>query len=279
MRHYKKYYWLFLAPTLIAFLIAFVIPFFMGVYLSFTEWQGTFLDAKFIGLVNYKEAFHDERFRDAFWFTAKFSVVSVILINIVAFSLALLLTRGIKGTNLFRTVFFMPNLIGGIVLGYIWQVIIYSILDQFNLALSMDPKYGFWGLVIVMNWQMAGYMMIIYIAAIQNIPKELIEAAEMDGANSSQKVKNIIIPSVMPAVTICLFLTLSNSFKLYDQNLSLTNGDPNFQTAMLALDIVSTFYNRMNFGMGQAKAVMFLLLVGVLTLTQVFITSRKEVEA
>lgn len=275
----KKYFPLFVLPTLIAFAVAFLIPFVMGLYLSFTKFT-TVTDSKWVGFDNYIKAFTvNTEFLDAFFFTAKFAVVSVITINVFAFGLALLLTKGIKGTNLFRTVFFMPNLIGGIVLGYIWQLIINGFLYKFGYDITYDARFGFWGLVILMNWQLIGYMMILYIAGIQNIPGELLEAARIDGANSRQILRKITIPMVMPSITICTFLTLTNAFKLFDQNLALTGGMPAKKTAMLALDIYSTFYNRVGFeGVGQAKAVMFFVLVATVALIQLKITRSKEVE-
>ena len=278
-RYLQKYFAVFALPTLIAFLIAFVIPFFMGLYLSFTRLY-TVLDARWTGFSNYLKAFTGNReFLNALWFTAKFAVVSVVSINVIAFLFALLLTRGIRGTNLFRTVFFMPNLIGGIVLGYIWQMILNGILGFFGVSLTYDPNYGFWGLVILMNWQLIGYMMIIYIAGIQSIPGDLVDAAKVDGANRWGILRNVTIPMVMPSITICTFLTLTNSFKLFDQNLALTAGAPSKQTAMLALDIYNTFYGRTGFeGVGQAKAVVFFLLVAAIALIQLLITRRREVE-
>jgi len=274
----KRYFPIFALPTIIAFIIAFLGPFIMGIYLSFTEFH-TVVDASWVGLKNYSLVFSDEGFMKALWFTTKFTIVSVVTINIFAFSLALLLTGTIKGTNVFRTVFFMPNLIGGIVLGYIWLSIINSILYKFGVTITYDPKYGFWGLVILMNWQLIGYMMIIYIAGIQNVPNELIEAAKIDGANRWQILKKITVPLVMPAATIGLFLTLTNSFKLFDQNLALTNGAPAESTTMLALNIYKTFYGRMGWeGVGQAKGVIFFIIVGIIALTQVAITRRREVE-
>ena len=274
----KKYFPLFVLPTLVAFLIEFLVPFLLGIVLSFCKFT-TVTNATFVGISNYVKAFANEDFFNALWFTVKFTVVSVISVNVIAFVLALGLTKGIKGTNLFRTVFFMPNLIGGIVLGYIWQIIINGVLGHFGLTLSMDGKYGFWGLVVLMNWQLIGYMMIIYIAGLQNISPELIEAAKIDGATKLQTLFNVTIPMVMPSVTICLFLTLTNSFKLFDQNLALTQGGPAKSTTMLALDIYNTFYGRMGWeGVGQAKAVIFFIIVGVLAITQLVLTRRKEVE-
>lgn len=278
-RSLKKYFWLFLFPTLIAFLIAFLVPFVMGVGLSFTEFT-TVTDARFVGLSNYIQVFtanHD--FLNAFWFTVKFTVVSVVTVNLLAFILALLLTRGLRGTNFFRTAFFMPNLIGGIVLGYIWQLIINGILASRGVDLTYDAQYGFWGLVVLMNWQMIGYMMIIYVAGLQNIPHELHEVAAIDGASGWQTLKHITLPLVMPSVTICTFLTLSNSFKMFDQNYALTAGAPGKQTQMLALDIYNTFYGSVGQeGIGQAKAVLFFILVALVALVQMRLTGRKEAE-
>ena len=274
----KKYFPIFVLPTLIAFTIAFLIPFVMGIYLSFTKFT-TVTNSRWVGFDNYIKAFSNQDFIDAFLFTGKFTIVSVITINIMAFTLAMVLTRGLKGTNLFRTVFFMPNLIGGIVLGYIWQLIINGVLANFGYDITYDAKFGFWGMVILMNWQLIGYMMILYIAGIQNIPTDLVEAARIDGAKSHQILRKITLPLVMPSITICLFLTLTNSFKLYDQNLALTAGKPGRETAMLALDISNTFYHRNGWeGVGQANAVLFFLMVAVIALTQIVVTRRKEVE-
>ena len=274
----KRYFPIFVLPTLIAFSFAFIIPFVMGVYLSFCKFK-TITNAQFVGLENYIKIFADKDFVNAFGFTLKFSVVSIITINVFAFILALALTRKIKGTNLFRTVFFMPNLIGGIILGYIWQQMINAVLLKYETTLVANPTYGFWGLVILMNWQMIGYMMIIYVAGLQNVPTDLIEAAQIDGATSLQTLFKVKIPMVMPSITICLFLTVSNSFKLFDQNLALTAGAPSKKTAMLALDIYKTFYGRNGYeGVGQAKAVLFFIVVAVIALGQLVLTRRKEVE-
>ena len=260
----KKYFPIFLFPTVIAFCIAFVIPFITGLYLSFCNFT-TVSNAKFVGLENYIKAFSSsQRFGQAFGFTTIFTIISIITVNIIAFTLAYLLTKKIKGTNFFRTVFFMPNLIGGIVLGYTWQSMINAILANYGTTLVANAKYGFIGLIILMNWQMIGYMMIIYIAGLQNVPTELIEASKIDGATKWQTLRHVTIPMVMPSITICLFLTLSNSFKLYDQNLALTAGAPIHKTEMLALNIVNSFYGRSNFeGVGQAKAVMFFIIVAL----------------
>lgn len=275
----KKYFWLFALPALICFLIAFVIPFFWGLVLSFCKFTNI-TNASFIGFSNYIKAFTiDNYFTNSFWFTLFFTIVTVLSINILAFTLAILLTRDIKGTNTFRTIFFMPNLIGGIVLGWVWNVIINGALAYFETSITARASYGFWGLVILMNWQNVGYMMVIYIAAIQNIQTDMLEAAEIDGASSSTTLFKIIIPAVMPSITICLFMTITNGFKLYDQNLALTAGGPNHKTEMLAMNIFNTFYGRVGFeGVGQAKAVIFTIIVAAIALMQLKITRKKEFE-
>ena len=274
----KKYFPIFALPTLLAFVTFFLIPFILGIYLSFCEFT-TITDASFVGVKNYLEIFKDATFIHALWYTALFTIASVLTINVIAFTVAMLLTKGIKGTNVFRTVFFMPNLIGGIVLGYIWQMIFNGVLLYFNKTLTFSASYGFWGLVILMNWQQIGYMMIIYIAGIQNIPTELIEAAKIDGANSKQVLRNVTLPMVMPSITICTFLTLTNSFKLFDQNLALTAGQPADKSELLALNIYNTFYGRTGWeGVGQAKAVVFFILVALIALVQLRITRGKEVQ-
>ena len=274
----KKYFPVFALPTLVAFTIGFIVPFLMGIYLSFCKFT-TVTDAKFVGFSNYTKIFTDATFLHALWYTALFTIVSVVLINVLAFVIAMLLTKGIRGTNIFRTVFFMPNLIGGIVLGYIWQLILNGILAKFGRTLVYSSTYGFWGLVILMCWQQVGYMMIIYIAGIQNIPGELIEAAKIDGATSKQVLRHVTIPMVMPSITVCTFLTLTNGFKLFDQNLALTNGAPSDMSQMLALNIYDTFYGRTGWeGVGQAKAVVFFILVAVIAMIQNYLTRRKEVQ-
>lgn len=275
----KKYFPVFALPTAACFAVAFLIPFAMGLYLSFTKFT-TVTNAQWCGLENYIRAFsQDTTFLNSLWFTVKFTVVSVITVNIIAFFLAMLLCRGIRGTNLFRTVFFMPNLIGGIVLGYIWNLIINGVLAHFGVDITFASKYGFWGLVVLMNWQLIGYMMVIYIAGIQNIPSDLNEAALIDGASHWQTLRYVTIPMVMPSITICMFLTLSNSFKLFDQNLALTAGSPARETEMLALNIYNTFYGRTGFqGVGQAKAVVFFILVAVIAFLQLKFTTQKEVQ-
>ena len=274
----KKYSPIFVLPTFAAFMIGFVIPFIMGIYLSFCKFT-TVTDARLVGFSNYLKVFQDPTFVHSLWYTALFTVVSVITINLFAFTIAMLLTKAIKGTNVFRTVFFMPNLIGGIVLGYIWQLIINGVLLYFDRTLTYSATYGFWGLVILMNWQQIGYMMIIYIAGIQNIPGELIEAAEIDGASKWQILRNVTIPMLMPSITICSFLTLTNGFKLFDQNMALTGGAPSDKSQMLALNIFDTFYGRTGWeGVGQAKAVIFFVIVVVIGMIQLRATRSKEVQ-
>ena len=274
----KRYFPVFVLPTLIAFTIGFLAPFVLGVYLSFCKFT-TVTDARFIGLGNYAKILGDGDFLHSLWFTALFTIVTVLLINIFAFAVAMLLTKKIKGTNIFRTVFFMPNLIGGIVLGYVWQLIFDGILGKFDLALKLNAKFGFWGLVILICWQQIGYMMIVYIAGLQAIPGSLNEAAMIDGANARQRLFKITIPMMMPSITICTFLTITNSFKLFDQNLSLTSGEPMHQTEMMALNIYDTFYGHVGFeGVGQAKAVIFFIIVVAIGLIQLRATRDKEVQ-
>ena len=277
----KKYFPVFVLPTLLAFTIGFIVPFIMGVYLSFCKFT-TVTDAKFVGLQNYVKIFtEDGTFGHALWYTTAFTVVSVVLINVIGFAVALLLTKKIKGTNIFRTVFFMPNLIGGIILGYVWQLLLNGLLLQINKTLTYSSVYGFWGLVILMCWQQIGYMMIIYIAGLNNVSPDLVEAAQIDGATSRQILFKIKLPMIMPSVTICTFLTLTNGFKMFDQNLSLTGGDPGKQSQLLALNIYDTFYARSEpqwKGIGQAKAVVFFILVIVIALIQLRATSSKEVQ-
>lgn len=274
----KKYFPIFMLPTVIAFIGGFLIPFILGVYLSFCKFT-TVTDGKFIGLSNYKLVFADPSFLNALRFTSMYTVVVVVLINVLSFLIAMMLTRGFKGTNLFRTVFFMPNLIGGIVLGWVWQLILNGILGMFGRTLTFDASYGFWGLVILTLWQSLGYMMIIYVAGFQNLSEDVLEAARIDGASGLQTLIRIKIPLMMPSITVCVFLTLTNGFKLYDQNLALTAGAPSKMTEMLALNIYSTFYDRPGSeGVGQAKAVVFCLLVCVVALLQLWATRRKEVQ-
>ena len=287
-RPIQRWFPLFILPTFVCFCIGFVWPFLQGIYLSFCNFN-TPKDAVWKGIENYQKAFSDPGFVNAFWNTAAFAVVSIILINVIAFLIAYALTQKLKGSNLFRTVFFMPNLIGGVVLGYIWSLIFDAILKTYGTYLTADATYGFWGLVILVAWQQIGYMMIIYIAGLQAVPGDMLEAAKIDGASGSQTLFRVIIPNVMPSITTCTFLTLTNSFKLFDQNLALTGGLPQVidkvamakinTSELLALNIYSTYNINKNYhGVAQAKAVIFFVLVAVLALAQQWATRRKEVQ-
>ena len=271
-----------------AFSIGFVWPFLKGIYLSFCKFKTT-SNATFVGLSNYAKALSDASFRHAFWYTALFAVVSLILINVLGFAVAYVLTQGIRGSNIFRTVFFMPNLIGGIVLGYIWSMIFDGILSKFGTSILMETRYGFWGLIILMCWQQIGYMMIIYIDGLQSVPEDMLEAAKIDGASKWQTLWKVTIPNVMSSITICTFISLTNGFKLFDQNLALNGGQPFIfnadgttvkTTEMLALNIYNTFYgqNANSRGVAQAKAVLFFILVAALGLAQLAVTRKKEVQ-
>ena len=274
----KRYFPIFLLPTLIAFTIGFIVPFIMGIWLSFCEFT-TVTDATFVGLSNYIKAFQDPVFLHSFWYTALFAVVSLVVINVIAFAIALALTQKLRGTNIFRTVFFMPNLIGGIVLGYIWQLIFNGILSHYQTALGLNEWYGFWGMIILVSWQQIGYMMIIYIAGLQSIPEDVMEAAQIDGASGIQRLFRVTIPMMMPSITICMFLSITNGFKLFDQNLSLTAGEPSKMSEMMALNIFNTFYGRTGWeGVGQAKAVIFFVIVVAIGMIQLRATRSREVQ-
>ena len=290
----RRKWWIFLLPLMAAFCIGFVWPFIQGIYLSFCTFTTT-SNAKLNGIMNnkaffsnYIKAFNDPTFVRSFWYSALFAVVSLIIINVLAFTVAYFLTKELKGSNLFRTVFFMPNLIGGIVLGYIWSMIFDGILHMYGKTLVTEPVWGFWGLVVVVAWQQIGYMMIIYIAGLQAVPSDMLEAAKIDGASGWQTLWRVTIPNVMPSITICTFLSLTNGFKLFDQNLALTNGLPKpfvngvpvGQTEMIALNIYNTFYvgNTASRGTAQAKAVLFFILVAGLGLIQLSTTRRREVQ-
>ena len=287
-RPIQRMVWLFLLPTFAAFCIGFLYPFLKGAFLSFCKFKLT-SQWTWVGFSNYVKAFSDSTFVHAFWYTALFAFVSVLFINVLAFAVAYFLTKGIKGSNLFRTVFFMPNLIGGIVLGYIWSMIFDGILIKYNTSVVLETKYGFWGLVILVCWQQIGYMMIIYIAGLQAVPEDMLEAARIDGANRWQTLRRVTIPNVMPSITICMFLSLTNGFKLFDQNLALTAGRPFQQlgngetiktTEMLALNIVNAFGTNGggNRGAGQAKAVIFFIVVAAISIIQLQASRRKEVQ-
>ncbi len=279
----KKYFPIFVLPTLLAFTIGFIVPFLYGIFLSFCKFT-TVTDWEWTGIKNYTRIFFvngklDTTFLHSLWYTALFTIVSMLVINVVSFAIAMLLTKGIRGTNIFRTVFFMPNLIGGIVLSYIWLMIFNSVLAGFSKTIISTQWYAFWGLIIVVCWQQIGYMMIIYIAGIQNIPGELIEAAMIDGASARQRLRYVIIPMLMPTISTCTFLTLTNGFKLFDQNLALTGGNPGKLSQLLALNIYDTMYGTTGWqGVGQAKAVIFFILVAVIALIQNKLTTGKEVQ-
>lgn len=283
-----RWSWFFLLPMVSAFAIGFVWPFLQGIYLSFCDFR-LISDAKWVGLKNYISVFQDTNFMRSFGYTAVFAVVSLAIINVLAFMVAYVLTLEIKGSNIFRTVFFMPNLIGGIVLGYIWSMIFDGILSQFDTSILQESTWGFWGLIILLCWQQIGYMMIIYIAGLQSVPGDMLEAAKIDGASGAQTLFRVIIPNVMPSITICTFLSLTNGFKLFDQNLALTGGQPFIiqpdgsaikTTEMLALNIYSTFYGQGASapGYAQAKAVIFFILVAALGVLQLSFTRKREVQ-
>ena len=285
-RSTQRWFPLFVLPTFCCFVIGFIWPFLQGIYLSFCNFN-TPKDAEWRGIENYIKAIKDPGFVNAFKNTALFAIVSIVVINVIAFAIAYALTQKIRGANLFRTVFFMPNLIGGVVLGYVWQMIFDAILRRYNTYLTANATYGFWGLVILVAWQQIGYMMIIYIAGLQAVPEDMLEAARIDGANRWQTLWNVTIPNVMPSITICVFLTLTNSFKLFDQNMALTGGAPEIMaegakikmTEMLALNIFSTYNINKNWhGVAQAKAVIFFILVAVLAIAQLSATRSKEVQ-
>ena len=287
-RPIQRCFAIFLLPMTAAFCIGFVYPFLKGLFLSFCKFKTT-SKWTWVGLDNYVKVIHDSSFVYSFWYTVLYDLVTMFLINILAFAVAYVLTQGIKGSNLFRTVFFMPNLIGGIVLGYTWSMIFDGFLGRYGSSIIMSTKWGFWGLVILMCWQQIGYMMIIYIAGLQAVPEDMLEAAKIDGANKWQTLWKVTIPNVMPSITICTFLTLTNSFKLFDQNLALTDGLPFIiqpdgssvhTTEMLALNIYKTFYsqNSSSRGTAQAKAVLFFIMVACIGLIQLRATRKKEVQ-
>ncbi|MFD2922476.1 carbohydrate ABC transporter permease [Halobacillus naozhouensis] len=285
MHNRNIWFWLFLTPVILGLGLVVVVPFIYGFIFSFTDWNGI-TATKFVGLQHYINLFQEDEFMASIWFTVKFAIITVIILNIMGLGLALLVTRNIKTNNLLRTVFFMPNLIGGLILGFIWQFIFVSVFNDIGMLIGMESlqgwlsttRTGFWGLVILTAWQMAGYIMIIYIAYLENIPKDLIEAAKIDGANSFQRFKSITFPLVAPAFTVSMFLTLSMAFKIYDQNLSLTNGGPFNSTQMVAMEIVRTAFSDQQMAFAQAKAVIFFLIVAVIALTQVYYNKKREVE-
>ena len=280
---------LFVGPALLAFCVIVLIPFFTGIYYSFTDWNGVNGTINWVGLDNFKYLFtEDKQFQQSFWITTKYTVVAIILTNVVGFVLAILVTQMLKTRNILRTVFFMPNLIGGLLLGFVWQFIFvkgFASIGQitgislFELPWLGDAKTAFWGIVIVSVWQGGGYIMLISTPALQNVPQELIEAAKIDGASRWQILRHITIPMVAPAVTVCLFLTISWSFKVFDVNLSLTNGGPFKSTEMLALNIYTEAFVNNRYGLGEAKALIFFIVVAAITIIQVTYTKKKEVES
>ncbi|PHV70314.1 ABC transporter permease [Sporanaerobium hydrogeniformans] len=282
----KKWFWIFTGPVLATFTLVVLIPIIMGIGYSFTSWNGISSQIDFVGLDNYKAVFKDKDFFNSFLFTAKFAIVSVISINLVGFLLALLVTSGLKGSHFLRGIFFIPNLIGGLILGFVWQFIFTKGFDAIGAALGIEwlrgwlstETTGFWGLIILMTWQMAGYMMIIYVAGLQNIPDSVLEAAAIDGASKWDILRRITLPLVAPSFTVGLFLTLANSFKLYDQNLSLTGGGPGNSTQMVAMNIYKTAFTSSKFGLAQSKAVIFLVVLGIVAITQMYLSKKREVE-
>lgn len=275
----SRWWALFVLPTFVAFVIGFVIPFILGIWLSLCRFT-TIADANFIGTKNYAAAISDPEFWHALWYTALFTVVTTVIVNVCAFAIASLLTKAIRGANLFRSIFFMPNLIGGIVLGYIWMLLLNGVLQHWGKSITFSGTYGFWGMVLLMGWQQIGYMMIIYIAGLQTLPGDVIEAASVDGASGAQTLFHITIPLMMPSITVCTFLSITNGFKMFDQNLALTNGAPSNSSELVALNIYRTFYGRAGFeGAGQAKAVIFFVIVALVAILQNRLTARKEVTA
>jgi raffinose/stachyose/melibiose transport system permease protein len=285
MRTRDLSYWLFLAPVLLALSLVVISPLLLGVYYSFTNWNGI-QTGGFVGFDNYIQLFKDEEFLDSLWFTTKFSIASVILINVIGLSLALIVTSKIKSSKFLRTIFFMPNLIGGLILGFIWQFIFIKVFSSIGTIFGIEglkgwlstTETGFWGLVILMSWQMSGYIMVIYIAYLEGVSKELLEASEIDGANAFQRFRFVVFPLVAPAFTVSMFLTLSNTFKLYDQNLSLTSGGPYNSTQMVAMEIFKTAFGQNEMAYAQAKAVIFFIIVAIIALVQVYINKKREVE-
>ncbi|MFL2061181.1 carbohydrate ABC transporter permease [Marinilactibacillus psychrotolerans] len=285
MRNKEFAFWLFITPVLLSLTLVVILPVVMGLFYSFTNWNGLNFTS-FVGLNHYKRLLGDEQFLQSLWFTVKFSVASIILLNVIGLSLALLVTSKLKSRNILRTIFFMPNLIGGLILGFIWQFIFIRVFASIGELIGVEslqvwlatPGTGFWGLVILTVWQMAGYIMIIYIAYLQGVPKELLESAEIDGATPFQKFRHVIFPLIAPAFTVTMFLTLSNSFKIYDQNLSLTGGGPYNSTQMVAMNIVDTAFSGNQMAYGQSKAIIFFLIVAVISLSQVYYNKKREVD-
>lgn len=289
MKKYKEYGWyaLFTGPLLIIFAMVVIIPFFIGIGYSFFSWDGLPLNPKiFVGMENYLKLFKDARFLATAGHTVLFTILAILTINVLGLAFALIVTTKLKVRNLARTMLFMPYLIGGLILGYIWKFILGDAFKAIGESTGLtgiffnwllDPKFALISLIVVATWQMAGYIMIIYITGIQAIPEDVVEAAGVDGAGFWKTLFYIKFPLLMPSFTICLFMTLSNCFKIFDVNLSLTGGGPNNATEMFAMNIYNEIFSLNNYGYGQAKAIVFFLVVAAVTLVQVSITKKKEV--
>ena len=284
----KKDFCMFAFPGLFCFLAVVILPFIYGIYLTLTDWNGVAKVKNFVGLKNFAGVMKDAQFWTSLLLTFKYVIVVVVLVNVLAFAIAYLLTRGIKGQNFFRAGFFTPNLIGGIVLGYIWQFVFSRVFVSigeatgwklFEVSWLSDPNKAFAALVLVSVWQLSGYMILIYVAGFMGLSEDVMEAAEIDGASGFVKLKNIIMPLMMSSVTICLFLTLSRAFMVYDVNLSLTAGAPYGTTEMAAMHVYEKAFTSRQFGVGQAEAFILFVIVACISGLQVYLTKKQEVEA
>lgn len=283
-----KTFLIFAGPALLAFVAVVIVPFIYGVYLTFTNWNGISTEHSFVGFNNYIQVFLDVQFWSSLWLTIRYVFFSVVLINVIAFALAYCLTSGLKAQNFFRTGFFTPNLIGGVVLGFIWQFVFSNVLVSLGSSWGIssmttswlsDPVKAFWTLVIVSVWQSSGYMMLIYVAGFTSISTDLIEASKIDGCTGWQTTRHIVVPLMVPSFVICLFLSLSRCFMVYDLNLSLTKGDPYGTTQMAAMYVYQKAFTSQQYGIGQAEAFFLFLVVAIVSVTQIYIGKRKEVEA
>ncbi|MGO4346833.1 carbohydrate ABC transporter permease [Paenibacillus sp. MCAF9] len=279
---------LFTGPTLFAFLAVMIIPFLYGIYLTFTNWDGISTTSSLVGFENYVAVFKDAVFWKSFLLTLKYVFISVALINVVAFLLAYVLTRGLKGQSIFRAGFFIPNLVGGIVLGFVWQFIFSNVLvylgkewgiPLFSSSWLADPDKAFWSMIIVTVWQYAGYMMVIYVAGLMNVPKDILEAASIDGASLWTKMRKMILPLMVPSFIVCIFLSLQRCFMVYDLNVSLTKGGPFKSTEMVSMHVYEKAFLSRDYGVGQAEAFVLFLLVATITIAQVYFSKKLEVEA
>ncbi|WP_054025438.1 carbohydrate ABC transporter permease [Bacillus sp. FJAT-28004] len=279
---------LFTGPTLFAFLAVMIIPFLYGIYLTFTNWDGISTTSSLVGFENYVSVFKDAVFWKSFLLTLKYVFISVALINVVAFLLAYVLTRGLKGQSIFRAGFFIPNLVGGIVLGFVWQFIFSNVLvylgkewgiPLFSSSWLADPDKAFWSMIIVTVWQYAGYMMVIYVAGLMNVPKDILEAASIDGASLWTKMRKMILPLMVPSFIVCIFLSLQRCFMVYDLNVSLTKGGPFKSTEMVSMHVYEKAFLSRDYGVGQAEAFVLFLLVATITIAQVYFSKKLEVEA